>query len=556
MGDKLVMDKKLKVLPLGGLGEIGMNMMVIQYGGDAIVVDCGVMFSDDSLPGIDLIVPDFSVLFSDEINVLAVILTHGHEDHIGALPFLLRELDVPIYGSKFTLALVRHKLKEHQLLKHTTLNVVREREEIELDPFKIEFIEMSHSIADALGMAIRTPMGTIVHTGDFKIDPKPVDGRKTDLQRFKEIGDEGVFLLLSDSTNVEIAGSSVSESAVREGLEELIQTAPGWVVVTSFASHIPRLKQVFEIAHASNRKVLVAGRSMINNIGIAREHGFLSISDSIFAELKDIESLPRDRLLILSTGTQGEIRSALARMALEQHKDLKLEKGDRVILSSRFIPGNERSIYAIINHLYRRGAEVFTTKGADIHVSGHAYRDDLEKMLRAVRPKHFIPVHGEYRHLMKHIQLAEEVGVKSTFLLEDGDSVDFDGERARRNAPIELFRSVVDGRELIEMTSDMLRERRHMAATGMIVAIVIVDRHSGEFVRGPELFSRGLIHEEDEQEMLEEARDLLKRKLEKMTAEMKTDDLIVQDEIRVFLRRFFRNQLDRKPVVIPVVLEI
>jgi len=552
------MNKKLKIIPLGGLGEIGMNMMVIQYGSDAVIIDCGLMFADDRLPGIDLVLPDFSYVLNSSLKIHAILLTHGHEDHIGSLPFLLRERLFPLYGSRFTLALVKTKLTEHQLLSEVEIHQVKEGDRIKAGPFSVEFIQMSHSIADSLAVAIDTPLGKVIHTGDFKIDPKPVDGRTTDLKRYKKLGEEGVFLLLSDSTNVEVPGDSVSESSVYEGIYKVAHNAPGWVVVASFASHIPRLRQIIELAIALNRKVYVAGRSMIQNLGIARELGLIRFPDDLLVNEKKINSLPRKKVIILSTGTQGEPRSALARMAFNEHSSLSLEPGDRVIMSSRFIPGNERAIYAIINHLYRRGASVFTTKGADVHVSGHGYRNDLKTMLMTVRPKFFVPIHGEYRHLVKHCEVALETGVpkERTLLLEDGDVAEFQKDRGIISKHLELSRSVVDGRELADIASTVLRDRRQLSVTGIVVVVVILDGHSGEVLRGPEVFMKGIISEDGEDELFDDVRDVVDDMLEKVSSEARTDEHGVQEDIRLAVRRFFKSRIDRKPVVIPIVLEV
>ncbi|MFH1017519.1 MAG: ribonuclease J [Pseudomonadota bacterium] len=548
----------MKILPLGGLGEIGMNMMIVQYGMEAVAVDCGIMFSDEDLPGIDLVVPDLSYVLNPSLSLKALILTHGHEDHIGGVPYLLRQRDVPVYGSRFTLALVKARLSEHELLRDARLEEVKEGDRIKLGPFSVEFIEMSHSIADALALAIRTPEGTVILTGDFKIDPKPVDGRRTDMERFSELGKEGVFLLMSDSTNVEVPGPSVSESTVRADLEKLIRESSGWTVIASFASHIPRLKQLIDIAVQQKKKLLLAGRSMIQNVGIARKLGYLRFPDSLLVEEEQVRGIDRKKLIILSTGTQGEVRSALARMALDEHKGLRLRPNDRVILSSRFIPGNEKAIFSIINHLCRRGADVFSTQGAHVHVSGHGYREDLARVLRAVHPRFFIPVHGEYRHLKIHLALGEETGVKkgNAFLIEDGQGVEFLDGKASMLPPIELRESVVDGKDLVEVGSDVLRDRKHLSATGMVVAVVILDRHSGNVLQEPELFTRGFLTMDDGEGVLEEAREALRKHLSKLASNVKRDDAAMQDEIRAVLRRFFRSRVDRRPVVIPVVMEV
>ncbi|MFH1262134.1 MAG: ribonuclease J [Pseudomonadota bacterium] len=552
------MKKKIRIVPIGGLGEIGTNMMVIEYGDDAIIVDCGIQFADNYLPGIDLVIPDFSYVLEEGINPHGIFLTHGHEDHIGALPYFLRKMQLPVYASRFTMELVRERLTEHQLIKGTELTVVKDGQTIPAGPFRVEFIRMAHSISDAMALAIHTPEGTIIHTGDYKLDATPADGRTTDMARFRKLGQEGVLLLLGDSTNVELPGRGLSESSVREGIERMLRETSGWFIISSFASHIPRIRQILELTEKSGRKLVLAGRSIIQNIGIARKIGYLDVPDDLLVDIAQAAKIRRNKLVILSTGTQGEPRSALSRMALDQHKELKIKPGDRVVLSSRFIPGNERSIYSIINHLYRRGAEVFTTKGARVHVSGHAFRDDLREMLEAVKPKFFVPIHGEYRQLYKHIELARETGLPdaNTFLLEDGHPLEIAGGIAKRLQPIEIHRSVVDGRELADIGSDLLRDRRHLSEAGIVVALVMVDSHSGEIVRGPELFARGLASEGQLETLMDDARDVLREQLEGINWEARTDIFEVQDEITLAVRRFFKSKLERKPVVIPIVIEV
>lgn len=552
------MKNKLRILPIGGLGEIGNNMMLYQYGNDAIIVDCGIQFADKRFPGIDLIIPDFKPVLDKKLNLRAVLLTHGHEDHIGALPFLLRERQIPIYASKFTRELVTIRLTEHSLLKDSEINLIKEGDQLEFGPFGVEFIRLSHSIADALALSLSTPEGRIIHTGDFKIDPKPADGRTTDMNRIQQLGDEGVFLLLSDSTNVEIPAYSIPESSIRKELERILSDTPGWFIVASFASHIPRIRQIIEMTQAHGRKLVLAGRSMIQNVGIGRKLGYLKFPDDLLIDLSEVADYPRNEITVLSTGTQGEPRAALSRMALGQHKDLKIRPGDRVVFSSRFIPGNDRAIFAVINHLYRRGAEVVTTKGSTVHASGHACREDLRQMLKAVRPTYFIPIHGEYRMLFKHIQLAREVGIPeaNTHLLEDGDPIEISNGKLRRMERVELNRSVVDGRDLADLGSALLRDRRHLSEAGIVVALVMMDSHSGEIVRGPELFARGLASEGRIEDLIEQARKKLRHRLEEVDWESRTDVYEVQDEIQVTVRRFFKACLERKPVVIPIVIEV
>ncbi len=548
----------LKILPLGGVGEIGMNMMVLQTGKQAMVVDCGVRFSDGRLPGIDLIVPDFSYVLNPDLDVLGIVLTHGHEDHIGALPYLLRQRKLPLYSSKFTLGMIARKLREHELEEDIPLHEVKGREQVRLGPFEVEFIEMSHSISESFGLAIDTPEGKIIHTGDFKIDEEPADGRFTDLERLNELGDQGVSLLLSDSTNSGSPGRAGTELSVREDLEKQIAGGRGWVVLVCFSSHIPRIRQVLDIAKKLGKRVYVSGRSLKQNIEVARQTGLLESEEPMWVEKEDLSSIPRDKLIILSTGTQGEVRSALSRIALGQDKRVQLLPKDRVILSSRFIPGNERAIYAMINQLYRRGAEVVTWKEAHVHVSGHAHREELEELFRAVRPHFFMPVHGEFRHLIQHAEIAKGLGLpeERIFLIEDGESLFLKDRKVEKYPAIELIRSVVDGTELVTMGSEILRDRRHLSATGLVVAVVVVDQKTGKVVQEPQLLSRGVACEGEAEGLLDEALGVLLDCLDDVGPELCTDADWAEEEIRLSLRRFFKRRLDRKPVVLPIVLEV
>src|SRR5512138_608089 len=423
----------LKIIPLGGLGEIGLNMMLYEYGDDIIVVDCGLMFPEPYMLGIDLVVPDISYLKERADRVRGILLTHGHEDHIGALPYVLPEVNPPIYGTALTLGFVKEKLKEFDLDEKVVLETVRPRESVTLGAFSVEFIRVAHSIVDGCALAIHSPEGVVIHTGDFKIDQTPVDGELTDLATFARYGDEGVLALLSDSTNVEREGYTLSERLVGEAFEQIFPKCPGRIIVAAFSSNIHRVQQVVDAAIRTGRKVLLNGRSMLANVQIARELGYLSIPDSALIDLKELPRLPKEQVCMITTGSQGEPMSALSRIAMDDHKQIKLEEGDTVILSSRFIPGNEKTISDLVNHLYRRGAEVYHEKVSEVHVSGHASQEELKLMQNIVRPRYFIPVHGEYRHLVKHSQLAQKVGVprERCLLAVNGDVITFaDGKGA------------------------------------------------------------------------------------------------------------------------------
>ncbi|MCB0308000.1 MAG: ribonuclease J [Bdellovibrionales bacterium] len=549
------MNKSLKIVPLGGLGEIGMNMMVLECGRDAIIIDCGVMFADANVPGVNLIIPNFEYLRKTKLNIHAVILTHGHEDHLGALPFLLHERPIPVYGSRFTTELLKFKLTEFGLLDSTKVKTVRDADRISAGPFDIEFIRMSHSISDAMGLAIRTPVGLVVHTGDFKIDPHPADGRKTDLERYRELGKEGILLLLSDSTNVEVPGKSMSESSVRDGIDDLMKATKGWFVLSSFASHIPRVQQVIELAMLNKRRVCVAGRTMVQNINLAKRLGYLEFPESLLIDFKQATRLPRHKVAIVSTGSQGETRSALAKMALSEHKELILEKGDSVVLSSRFIPGNEKSIYYIMNHLYRRGAEVFTNTGSDIHVSGHAYQEDLREMLLATKPQFFIPVHGEYRHLVKHVELAHECGVKKSHavLLENGEPALVTKDKiTKQGAVLDVTKIAIDGLEYLPINDNVIKNRRKLSDSGVLAIGLCFDGDSGELVGNPTFKSKGLCDDERMHEILPKLTRHILQTIDKATRNSRFSYDDVEEEVRITARRFLVRELDKKPIILPM----
>lgn len=552
------MQNPLRIIPLGGLGEIGLNMMAMEYGDSIIVIDCGLMFPEDYMLGIDIVIPDITYLKKNREKVKAFIITHGHEDHTGALPFVLRDIKAPIYGTALTLGLIKEKLEEFNLDRETEFITVKPREKVSIGPFDIEFIRVSHSIADGVALAIKTPVGVVIHTGDFKLDQTPVDGEVLDYARFSEYGENGVLLLLSDSTNVEKEGYTVSEREVGATFEEIFRASTGRIIVAAFSSNIHRVQQVMDVAEKFGRKVMLNGRSMVANVGIARELGYLKAPDGLIVDLKEIDSLPPQRAVLLTTGSQGEPMSALTRMAMDDHKHIKVRRGDTVVLSSKFIPGHEKAISNMMNHLYRRGAEVIYEKVSEIHVSGHASQEELKIMLNMVRPKHFIPIHGEYRHLVKHSQLAEKVGIKkeNIILAEDGDVVEITKQGMAVKEKVEYGKVFVDGKGVGDVGDMVLKDRKHLSQDGLVIAIVALNEKTGEIIYGPDIITRGLIFEQESAGLLEGAKNAVIGALDNINIEAKADWLEVKEEIRKALRRFFNKALERKPVILPLIIEI
>jgi len=556
--DNITGQNPLRIIPLGGLGEIGLNMMAMEYDDSIIVVDCGLMFPEDYMLGIDIVIPDITYLKKNKEKVKAFIITHGHEDHTGALPFVLRDIKVPIYGTALTLGLIKEKLEEYNLDKETEFITVKPRGDVSIGPFDIEFIRVSHSIADGVGLAIKTPAGVVIHTGDFKLDQTPVDGEVLDYARFSEYGEEGVLLLLSDSTNVEKEGYTVSEREIGTTFEEIFRKSQGRIIVAAFSSNIHRIQQVMDVADKFGRKVVLNGRSMVANVGIARELGYLKIPDGLVLDLRELDGLPPQRAVLLTTGSQGEPMSALTRMAMDDHKHIKVCRGDTVILSSKFIPGHEKAISNMMNHLYRRGAEVIYEKVSEIHVSGHASQEELKIMLNMVKPKYFIPVHGEYRHLVKHSQLAEKVGVKkeNIILAEDGDVVEITMDGIAVKEKVESGKVFVDGKGVGDVGDMVLKDRKHLSQDGLVIAILALNEKTGEVIYGPDIVTRGLVFEKESAELLEGAKNAVLAMLGTINIEAKTDWLEVKEEIRKTLRRFFNKALERKPVILPLIVEI
>jgi ribonuclease J len=553
-------DKKLQVIPLGGLGEFGMNSMAIRYGDDIIVIDAGMMFPDAELLGVDIVTPDFTYLKDNKEKVRGLLLTHGHEDHIGGVPFLLADLNIPVYGTPFTLALVERRLEEHNMLERAKLNEIQPGDKVKLGPFEVEFIHVTHSTASCVALAITTPLGVIIHTGDFKVDPTPLDGRPFDLHTFAEYGKRGVLLLLSDSTNVDRPGYSESERSVGPRLEDIMLRSERRVVVSCFSSSVHRLQMIFDMAQKSGRKVGLLGRSMLSVSEIAHQLGLLQIHDNLLLRPQDIQLADPAKVCVLVSGTQGEPMSALSRVAVDNHKSLKLEKGDTVVLSSRMIPGNEKPIMRMINHVARRGANlIFGNMTPPVHVSGHGYAEELRLILNLVRPKYFVPVHGEYWQLSRHAHLAKHLrdhGLESSFLMETGETLEIDKNGARKGDRVTVGRVCIDSGSIDEVVHDLvIRDRRHLSEDGFVMPIIAIDKSTGRPEGQPEIVSRGFLSD-DNKEILAEAKKVVSRTLETSSHEERGDWGVMQEKIRADLKRYLTKQTARRPLIMPVILEL
>lgn len=546
----------LTITPLGGLGEIGLNCQIWSTPDSMVLVDCGLMFPEDYHLGVDVVIPRFDHVLQNRHRVRGIVLTHAHEDHIGALPWLMPHLKAPIYGSRFTLALVEHKLREHGLADRVELIPVSPDAPLVLGDMTFRFLPVCHSIIEGYALAVETPAGRVVHTGDFKIDPNPLSGPGTDLALFRDFaGEEGVRLLLSDSTNIERDGQSLGEREIMDTFRQLFDEAEGRIVVTLFSSHIQRIQEVFDLASEFGRKVVVSGRSLMNNIEIARNLGFLRAEAGMILDAVTMPPMADRDLVLLVTGSQGEPLSALSRIIMGEHKQLCIHRGDTVVMSSRFIPGNARAITKLINELYRLGAEVYYDKVRSIHASGHAHRDELRAMIEAVRPRYFVPVHGEYRHLVKHCRLAQECGVaqERTIILENGDPITLtpDSVRFEEHVPVEFI--LVDGKGVGDVGHSVLKERHILGGEGMVIVVLVVDDTGWEVLHGPEMLSKGFVFEQHYNHVLEDAKCIVLDIFENIPPG-ETERL--QDRIRSSLRRFFRKVLERDPIVVPVITTI
>jgi ribonuclease J len=537
-----------------------MNMMVLEYEDHLILIDCGVIFPDAELLGVDVVIPDITYLRDNQDRLRAILLTHGHEDHIGALPYVLDELDAPVYGTPFTLALARAKLVEHGLSEDVELREMRPSEPFEIGPFRVEFIHLTHSIIDAGALAITTPAGTVIHTGDFKFDPTPTDQRVSDLHTLADYGRKGVLALFSDSTNVERPGMTPSERAVRERLSEVLAEAKGRVLISCFATSLHRMQIFADLAREYGRRLCFIGRSMHQNSEIAMQMGRLRIPEGLLIPPQDVRKLPQSEVALVVAGSQGEPMSALARIAVDRHRWVSVERQDEVVVSARIIPGNEKAIFRMMDHLYRRGAHVHYEDGTHppVHVSGHGSQEELRLMLNLVRPKYFVPIHGEYRQLSRHLELAKDLAAVSehVFLLESGDVLEFDEAGARKNGRVPVGKICIDVGTLDEVGDLILNERRKISVEGIVIPILAINKQTGELEASPEIVSRGFVPLEEAQDLVEKAREMIRETLEKSNAEEMGDWGVVKDKIRSTLRRFFDQELGKRPMVLPVILEV
>jgi ribonuclease J len=550
------MKDKVRVIPLGGLGEIGKNMMLFEYGDDIMAVDAGLMFPKEEMLGVDLVIPDISYLLKNREKLRGYIITHGHEDHTGALPFILQQAPAPVYCTPLTRDLIAVKLEEHRLLKKAKLRTMLPGEKVRLGRFEVEPFGVAHSVPDSVGLAIRTPVGLIVHTGDFKLDHTPVMGQPTDLTRLSHLGSDGILLLLSDSTYVEVPGYTPSEQMVGESLQHIMASAPGRVIVATFASLISRVQLVIDAAVQNDRRVFVTGRSMVDNVHMAVEKGYLTVPKGLLVNTGELRKIRDDRLAVITTGSQGEPTSALTRMANRDHQHISITPGDTVVLSATAIPGNEALVFRTVDNLFRLGARVLYNRIANVHVRGHAAQEELKIVLSLARPRYFVPIHGEYRHLVLHARLAQSVGVpeENVFVLTDGDVLELDGERARVKGRVSSDYVYVDGLGIGDVDHVVLRDRRHLASDGMIVVIIAVEKKSGRVVGRPDVVSRGFVDVEESEELLERTRQTAAHALN--GAAHIAEPGVVQGQVKEAVAKFLYAETRRRPMVLPVTVEV
>lgn len=549
---------KVKIIPLGGLNEIGKNMTAIEYKNDIVIIDCGLKFPDEDMFGIDVVIPDITYLLKHKDKVSGIFLTHGHEDHIGALPYVLKQLNVPVYGTKLTLGIVQSKLKEHNLLSTTELITVKPRDVVRLNSVSVEFIKTNHSIADSVAIAIHTPLGAVLHTGDFKVDYTPIDGEPMDFARFAELGKKGVLLMMADSTNVERPGYTMSEKIVGESLCRIFGKSKGRIIVATFASNIHRIQQIIDAAAMYGRKVAVSGRSMENIVQVAIELGYIKIEKENLVSIDQINKYNNNEIVIITTGSQGEPMSALARMATSEHRKVNIVSGDTIIISATPIPGNEKLVSRVIDQLFKKGAEVVYGSSEAVHVSGHACQEELKLMQTLVRPKYFIPVHGEYRHLKQHGELANSIGVpKSNILIpEIGDVIEVTRNSIKKSGSVISGQIFVDGLGVGDVGNIVIRDRKHLSQDGILTVVVTLSKENKAIIAGPDIISRGFVYVRESEKLMDEARDIVRNVFAKCEEQKITDWSTLKSTVRDELRSFLYEKTKRKPMILPIIMEI
>ena len=549
---------KVKIIPLGGLNEIGKNMTAIEYKNDIVIIDCGLKFPDEDMFGIDVVIPDITYLLKHKDKVSGIFLTHGHENHIGALPYVLKQLNVPVYGTKLTLGIVQSKLKEHNLLSTTELITVKPRDVVRLNSVSVEFIKTNHSIADSVAIAIHTPLGAVLHTGDFKVDYTPIDGEPMDFARFAELGKKGVLLMMADSTNVERPGYTMSEKIVGESLCRIFGKSKGRIIVATFASNIHRIQQIIDAAAMYGRKVAVSGRSMENIVQVAIELGYIKIEKENLVSIDQINKYNNDEIVIITTGSQGEPMSALARMATSEHRKVNIVSGDTIIISATPIPGNEKLVSRVIDQLFKKGAEVVYGSSEAVHVSGHACQEELKLMQTLVRPKYFIPVHGEYRHLKQHGELANSIGVpKSNILIpEIGDVIEVTRNSIKKSGSVISGQIFVDGLGVGDVGNIVIRDRKHLSQDGILTVVVTLSKENKAIIAGPDIISRGFVYVRESEKLMDEARDIVRNVFAKCEEQKITDWSTLKSTVRDELRSFLYEKTKRKPMILPIIMEI
>lgn len=556
--EKIVEDNKIKIIPLGGLGEIGKNITAIEYEDEIIVIDCGDAFPEEDMYGVDLVIPDVTYLLNNSQKVKGIFLTHGHEDHIGALPYVLKQINVPVYGTRLTLGLVKLKLEEHNILNDCRLQVVEPGDTIENKYLNVEFIQNSHSIAGSCSLAIHTPIGVIVHTGDFKIDYTPIDGKMMDLERLSRLGSEGVLMLLADSTNVERPGYTVSEKVIGETFHKVFAKAEGRIIVATFASNIHRMQQIIDASVDYGRKVAFSGRSMENVSQVAMELGYLNIPEGYNIRIEDINKYSNENITVITTGSQGEPMSALSRMSMSTHKILKVEHGDLVIISASPIPGNEKFISRVINELFKKGAEVVYEAFEEVHVSGHARQEELKLIHTLVKPKFFMPVHGEYRHLRHHSVLAQKLGMNPDNIIigETGQVIELSKDEVKIAGRVPSGGVMVDGLGVGDVGHIVLRDRKHLAEDGMLTVVVTIEKESFSVIAGPDIITRGFVYVKESEELIKETRDIVRKELDKCLDNRITEWVVIKSNIKNAVGKFLYEKTKRRPIILPIIMEI